>query len=605
MRFKIMRQGGYASAGLSVAGGTITGPLILAGNPLQTMEASNKSYVDGILTSINAVNLTSGTLDAARLPAFTGDATNTEGSVNLSLKTSGVSPGSYPKVAVNTKGLVTNGYTLSAGDIPSVSWTKVVSGKPTTLAGYGILDAVPPEGGTVTGMLDISAAPTDPLHVVNKAYVDGLSGPSIPNVTGDIVRRFDPVTPAGYLRCNGGLVSKTTYPALYAIIGDTYTPAPAASGVGLGKPWAYQYDINTTQSAALGNWVNSGVAPMAIYFHTIGVTKNRVYVMGGITLSGSTYITRSEVYTAPINPDGSLGTWTASTALPGPKCLGEVVVLQNKLYYIGGMSVWANSTLANNTYVANINPDGTLGAWSTVPAPANTGSRPLVYIRNGKLYSVNAGGFYGTQFVLNSATINADGSLGAWETVSAPSGIKVMIVGCVIGNYLYSLNDIDNSTGTHSNQIKRATINADGTLSNFAVVGSAFYSNIFTCQLYITKNRIYAYGIDNFMNGVTTTYSAPINADGSLGTWTAGGLETKPIMYGFGFAVSNRLYLYSGWDSGASAVTNTIQYTGITGGVSDYSPYYDTGYQIVDPNNFQLPDYTTRELDGSYTYIKT
>ena len=278
--------------------------------------------------------------------------------------------------------------------------------------------------------------------------------------------------------------------------------------------------------------------------------------------------------------------------------------MQNKLYYIGGISNWANSTLANSTYVANINPDGTLGAWSTVPAPADTGGQPLVYVRNGKLYSVNAGGYYGTQFVLNSATINADGSLGAWETVSAPSGINVMIAGCVIGNYLYSLNDINNSTGTHSNQIKRATINADGTLSNFTVVGSTFFTSMYTCQLYITKNRIYAYGIDNFMWGVKPTYSAPINADGSLGAWTAGGQHTKAIMYGIGFAVSNRLYLYSGWDSDASAVSNTIQYTSITGGVSDYSPYYDPAYQALGADSFALPDYTDRELDGSYTYIK-
>ena len=601
MRFKIMRQGGYASAGLSSAGGTLTGSLILSGNPLQTMEAVNKSYVDGVLSNINATNLTTGTLAVGRMPAFTGDISNPQGTANFTLKASGVSPGSYPKVTVDTKGLVTNGYTLTAADMPPVSWNKITTGKPTTLSGYGITDAVPPGGGTVVGVLSVTSSPTDPLHVVNKSYVDSLSAPTVPNVTGDIIRRFDPVTPAGYLRCNGGLVSKTTYPALYAIIGDTYTPPPAASGVGLGKPWAYQYDINTTQSAALGNWVNDGVAPMAIYSSTAAVTKNRVYVMGGVTVSGSTYTTRTEVYTAPINPDGSLGTWTASTALPGPKSLGGAVVLQNKLYIIGGYSNWSNFTLANNAYVANINSDGTLGAWSTVPAPANSDWTPLLYTRNGKLYCVvTAGG----QSVLSSATINGDGSLGTWQVVSTPSGINFITYGCVIGDYLYSLNDY-NSSGTYSNQVKRATINADGTLSNFTVVGGTFLSNGYYAQLYITKNRIYAYGVDNFTTSIKTTYSAPINADGSLGSWTAGGLLTKAIAWGTGFAVNNRLYLYAGWDNGAEAVTNTIQYTSITGGVSDYSPYYDPGYQVVDPNNFRLPDYTARELDASYTYIKT
>ena len=607
MRFKIMRQGGYMDTGLSNTGGTLTGPLILSGNPTQALQASNKSYVDSVLSGLNAANLTSGTLSAERLPLFTGDATSPQGSVNFTLNPTGVSAGAYPKVAVNTKGLVTNGYTLTQADIPSVSWTKVTSNKPTTLSGYGITDALSPAGGTVTGALDVSLAPTDPLHVVNKTYIDGLTSPVVPAVTGDLIRRFDPVTPSGYLRCNGGLVSKTTYPALYAIIGDAYIPAPASSGVGLGKPWAYQYDINTTQSAALGNWVNAaGVAPLATYYNGIAVTKNRVYAMGGVTVSGSTYTTRTEVYTAAINPDGSLGAWTASTAMPGPKALGEVVVLQNKLYYIGGYSSWGtNFILANNTYVANINPDGTLGAWTTSPAPANTGGRPLVYVRNGKLYCADAGNYHGSsQFTLNSATINGDGSLGAWQTVSTPSGIGGMMIGCVIKDYVYSFNDRD-ANWDLSDQIKRATINADGTLSNFTVVGGTFLTNLYNCQLYITKNRIYAYGTDTFVEGIKTTYSAPINADGSLGSWAAGGLQTKASMYGCGFAVSNRLYLYAGWDSVVPATTNTIQYTSITGGVSDYSPYYDPGYQAVDPNNFRLPDYTARELDASYTYIKT
>lgn len=35
------------------------------------------------------------------------------------------------------------GLTLVAGDIPSLSWTKITTGKPTTLAGYGITDAIP------------------------------------------------------------------------------------------------------------------------------------------------------------------------------------------------------------------------------------------------------------------------------------------------------------------------------------------------------------------------------------------------------------------------------------------------------------------------------
>lgn len=60
----------------------------------------------------------------------------------ISLSTSGVSAGTYTKVTVDAYGRVTSGSTLSATDIPNLDWSKITSGKPTTLAGYGITDGV-------------------------------------------------------------------------------------------------------------------------------------------------------------------------------------------------------------------------------------------------------------------------------------------------------------------------------------------------------------------------------------------------------------------------------------------------------------------------------
>lgn len=61
--------------------------------------------------------------------------------ITLSLGTSGVVAGTYTKVMVDVYGRVTSGTSLSATDIPSLDWSKITTGKPTTLAGYGITDA--------------------------------------------------------------------------------------------------------------------------------------------------------------------------------------------------------------------------------------------------------------------------------------------------------------------------------------------------------------------------------------------------------------------------------------------------------------------------------
>ena len=54
-----------------------------------------------------------------------------------------VTAGTGTKVTYNAKGLVTGSSSLAASDIPSLDWSKITSGKPTTLAGYGITDAAP------------------------------------------------------------------------------------------------------------------------------------------------------------------------------------------------------------------------------------------------------------------------------------------------------------------------------------------------------------------------------------------------------------------------------------------------------------------------------
>ncbi|MDD2105721.1 gp53-like domain-containing protein [Pseudomonas asiatica] len=89
-----------------------------------------------------------GGLAQARMIAITGDASwsvsfNGEGNVTavLTLANSGVAAGSYGKVTVNAKGLVVAGSALSAADIPDLDWSKIATGKPSNLAGYGITPA--------------------------------------------------------------------------------------------------------------------------------------------------------------------------------------------------------------------------------------------------------------------------------------------------------------------------------------------------------------------------------------------------------------------------------------------------------------------------------
>jgi phage-related tail fiber protein len=133
---------------IAIVGGSVNKTYILSSlTPRTWTELVNPL---GGVSSLNGqtgnVNLTlsniDGILDTSALPVFTGDVVSEAGSNVLTLATAGTA-GTYFKVTTDTKGRVTAGVSaLTVSDIPTLSWSKVLYGRPSTLSGYGITNAI-------------------------------------------------------------------------------------------------------------------------------------------------------------------------------------------------------------------------------------------------------------------------------------------------------------------------------------------------------------------------------------------------------------------------------------------------------------------------------
>lgn len=74
------------------------------------------------------------------------------------------------------------------------------------------------------------ATPTLGEHGANKTYVDGQAVP-----VGTVIDFAGDVAPDGYLPCNGGVVSTTTYANLYAVLGVLWANTAGASTPAVGE----------------------------------------------------------------------------------------------------------------------------------------------------------------------------------------------------------------------------------------------------------------------------------------------------------------------------------------------------------------------------------
>lgn len=318
-------------------------------NYLTTNQYTTQSWVDQQLEAYVTINqFTSELNDKVDKEDGKGLSSN-DFTDELLAKLNGITAGAqgtFTKVTTNGYGQVISGTTLSAADIPGLDWSKIISGKPTTLAGYGITDGVNAVSVTGTGNAVTTASISGHTLTLTKALSFAL-------ITGTNATGTWPISITG----NAATANKWTTARIITLAGSV-TGSTSIDGSG-------NVTITTTYttsniSALDGRYVNVTGDTMTGNLILPTLQANTSIILGSVKLeydSASNALKISNVNTQQVinlyaTGEISAYGYNAGSAGGGASALDDLddVTLSNlqngqALVYNSSTGQWVNTTI--------------------------------------------------------------------------------------------------------------------------------------------------------------------------------------------------------------------------------------------------------------------
>jgi hypothetical protein len=297
-----------------------------------------------------------------------------------------------------------------------------------------------------------------------------ILGGSNPNVETAQVGADGTLGPFSY---TGVMLPSTLLAA--AVVGHFVYAFGGADMNGVAQSTVQRANINTDGTlGAFATVASPLVAPLKAT--AACVRGGRVYVFGGLD---ATNMATSNVLSAPINPDGSLGGFVSIGNLLQPRSGGQCLTLDSlapAIYIYGGTAT--NGTPITTVEKASVSPtDGSITGYTTQTAALGVPSNGVRSVMVGSTLYVGGGtrpnGF--ANGLLEHASLDGSGNLGTFaQTTVVQTTPRFFHAAAVIGNWLYLVGgDPGPPGGTHAllGSVERAPIAADGTLGTFTDLG--------------------------------------------------------------------------------------------------------------------------------------
>lgn len=594
--------------GVRITGDTMTGFLTLVGDPVNPLHPVTKQYFDQATSGAGFTVIGGLSLNASKqLAVSTADVTRiVVNANNIDLATTAVLPGTYNNVTVDAYGRVTAGavsgnatitlsgdatgagtagiaVTLAASGVTAGTYKsvtvdakgRVTSGSnPTTLAGYGITDAVAKNGDIMSGPLAMgtsdtvsasnsritrAADPVNPQDLATKVYVDTIAGGVISPgdglaFTGNVLNVV-PISNTRLVVTTGTIdlatsgASAGTYSSVTV---DTYgrvtagsNPTPVLS-VSLNGDATGSGNTGTAIPLTLANVTTAGTARNKFDVDAKGriLSSTTETTLAGLGVSDSIGALNDVTVAAPANNQVltySAGQWVNATPAAATDKLAGVSATDSSPGYLFNKLGFSPSFTATVLYPG---ASEALGVELSQP-PTLTGGATYGYQTvntGGTAVATTATGFVaGTTY---TATVTVDSTL-----------YNLSILGADATTYLALISQINAVLGVHGTATLnggnlRVTSASAGALSTVAIVNTGGNPLFSTLPGYVS--------IPAATNGVSSgtyntfdvdVYGRVINASNLAGT-------NQPI------ALSG-----DATGTGSTAITVTLASSGVAAGV--------------------------------------
>jgi len=274
--------------------------------------------------------------------------------------------------------------------------------------------------------------------------------------------------------------------------------------------------IRVGEQGNLSAWVQGPELNTERGFFSAVRHKNFVYVVGG---GQGDYgkILLDSIERAEIQPDGTLGSWTTEQfRLNTKRRCTKLAVIGNHLYVFGGFS----GILLDSVERAEILPDGSLDEWMVLIDTMNMARyihavkkvRDRIYMIGGHDKEKGVG-IAGVEW----SREDSEGWLEPWRRATPLQTGRYGLAAIRRGDYLYAIGGLDGAA--YLDSIEKARINKDGSLGGWAFT-TPLESPREGVSALTVDNTVYIIGGTNLTGYKRSIEYAAFNEQGDVGYWT-------------------------------------------------------------------------------------